>query len=102
MTEPVRGAAGEHRLDLRMVGASFVAGVGAMMLVGLAAPIAAKTSLTVEAADARTLEPIEPVIAPLDLAAVEAQLADAESALARSAAATDGAIARLERLSAVK
>lgn len=80
----------------RAVYASFVAGVGAMFVIGLIAPIS--HGLSMGAAEAHGLEQRAPLIQPLDVAAIEATLADAERTMAASRALTDDDVARLERL----
>ena len=84
---------------VRMVVASFVAGAGAMLVVGLMAPVALKGGLSIREAWAATAVVEAPAIEPLDVAAVEARLADAERSMDSARAATEGAIARLDRLS---
>ena len=82
---------------IRMIAASFAAGVSAMVLVGLVAPVAVQGGLSVREAMAQESE--LPVIEPLDVAAIEAQLARAQAELDASRAKTDEAMARLQRLS---
>ena len=82
---------------IRMIAASFAAGVSAMVLFGLVAPVAVQGGLSVREAMAR--EAAMPVIEPLDVAAIKAQLASAQAEMDASRAATDEAMARLERLS---
>jgi hypothetical protein len=82
----------------RMVMASFIAGAGAMVLVGLVAPVAAHGGLSVRDAFAAEVEQ-RPVIEPLDVAAIETKLAAAERAMNAARARTDDDIARLARLS---
>ena len=84
---------------IRLIAASFAAGAGAMALVGLVAPIALQGGLSIRDAMAATVEAEAPAIEPLDVAAVQAQLAEAERSMASARAATDGAINRLDRLS---
>lgn len=82
-----------------MVAASFAAGVSAMMLLGLVTPVVVQGGLSVREAMAATVEQEAPTIAPLDVAAIEAQLAAAQAEMDASRAATDAAMERLERLS---
>lgn len=85
--------------QLRLIAASFAAGVGAMTAVALAATLVAEGGLGFGAAEASSLEPeVRPVIV-LDVAAVEAQLAKAEAEMARAQAATNDEMAQLARLS---
>jgi hypothetical protein len=98
MLSPAPAAVVQARSPLRVVAASFVAGVAAMLLCGLAAPVIAKAGLSVAEAQATTSTGVEVAIAPLDLQAVRAQLALADATLRQSAAATDHTVARLERL----
>ncbi|HYD87744.1 MAG TPA: hypothetical protein VEA80_09730 [Vitreimonas sp.] len=86
-----------NNATVRMVVASFAAGVSAMMLLGLVAPVAVQGGLTVREAMASPVEQ-RPEIA-LDVAAVEAQLADAERAMAAARATTNDDIRRLQNLS---
>lgn len=89
----------QRKTTLRLVVASFAAGAGAMMLVGFVAPVAVQTGLSVRDAMAATVETQAPAIDPLDVVAVQAQLAEADRSLAASRAATDSMIARLDSLS---
>ena len=84
---------------LRMIAASFAAGAGAMVLVGLVGPVALQGGLSMRDAMASTVESEAPAIEPLDVAAVNAQLAEAERSMASARAVTDGAMSRLDRLS---
>ena len=83
----------------RMVVASFVAGAGAMVLLGLVAPVAMQGGLSVRDAFAATVEQRTPAIEPLDVAAIEAQLAEADRALSAMQATTADEVAQLQRLS---
>lgn len=83
----------------RMVVASFAAGAGAMVLLGLVAPVAMQGGLNVRDAFAATVEQRAPAIEPLDVAAIEAQLAEADQALAAMQATTADEVAQLQRLS---
>jgi hypothetical protein len=82
----------------RMVVASFAAGAGAMVLLGLVAPVVMQSGPLIREAFAAEVRETRPVIEPLDVAAIEAQLADADRALAAMRATTDDDIARLQRL----
>lgn len=82
----------------RMVVASFATGASAMLLVGLIAPVAMQGGLSVREAFAAEVQQTRPVIEPLDVAAVEAQLADADRIMRAARATTDDDIARLRRL----
>ena len=86
------------RPPYRMIAASFAAGVGAMMLVGLVAPTIAMGGLSMRNAAAATLEQREPLVAPLDVPAIEAQLAAAESTMNAARQTTDPMVSRLESL----
>jgi hypothetical protein len=81
-----------------MVVASFAAGAGAMVLVGLVGPVAVQGGLSVRDAFASTVEERAPVIEPLDVVAIEAQLAAADRQMAEMRAGTDDDVARLARL----
>jgi hypothetical protein len=91
-------ASTDAKANFRMIVASFAAGVGAMMFVGLVAPTIVKGGLSLTTANASTLEVQAPAIAPLDVAAIRAQLAEAESDMQSARAATNANVARLERL----
>jgi hypothetical protein len=86
------------KATVRMVVASFVAGAGAMALVGLVAPVAMQGGLSMRDAFADQLEQQAPIIAPLDVAAIEAQLADADRLMAVARETTDDNVGRLEAL----
>ena len=88
----------QTKATVRMVAASFAAGVSAMLLLGLVAPVAVQGGLSMRDAIAMP-EPQAQLIEPLDVAAIEAQLAKAEAEMSASRARTDGAMERLERLS---
>jgi hypothetical protein len=81
-----------------MVVASFAAGAGAMVLVGLVAPVAMKGGLTMRDAMASQYQQQAPLIEPLDVAAIEAQLAEAERLMEAARASTDDNVGRLEAL----
>jgi hypothetical protein len=98
MLSPAPATTDQASSPFRVVVASFVAGVAAMLLFGLAAPVIAKAGLSVSEAEATTSVRTEVVIAPLDLDAVRAQLDVADATLRQSAAATDRTVARLEHL----
>jgi hypothetical protein len=89
----------ETQANKRVIIASFAAGIGVMLLVGLVAPVAATGGLSLASAEARAFEAVAPAIEPLDVAAIEATLADAERSMALSRQVTDATIDRLERLS---
>lgn len=80
----------------RAIVASFAAGVGAMFVLGLVAPISHGLSLT--SAEAHSLPQRAALIQPVDVVTIEATLADAERSMAASRRTTDAAMARLERL----
>lgn len=86
------------KATMRMVVASFAAGAGAMALVGLVGPVAMQGGLSVRDAFAATVEDNEPLIQPLDVVAIEAQLAEADRVMAEMRAGTDDEVARLEQL----
>lgn len=82
----------------RMVVGSFAAGFGLMLLVGLVAPVAMQGGLSVRDAFAATLEQREPAIEPLNVAAIEAQLAEADALMADMRTSTADEMAQLQRL----
>jgi len=86
------------KATIRMIAASFAAGASAMVLVGLVGPVAVQGGLSVRDALAST-DSDRPVIEPLDVAAINAQLAEAQAEMDASRARTDGAMERLEQLS---
>ncbi|HRE45419.1 MAG TPA: hypothetical protein PKY87_15800 [Terricaulis sp.] len=81
-----------------VIASSFIAGVGFMALVGLAAPLVERGALSVHGAEASVREVTPALIEPLNLAAIEAQIAASERTLAAARATTDDDIARLARL----
>jgi len=81
-----------------MVVGSFAAGVGAMLLVGLVAPVAMQGGLSIRDAFAATLEERQPAIEPLDVAAIEAQLAEADRLMSDMRASTSDEVVMLQRL----
>ncbi len=83
----------------RMVVASFAAGASAMVLLGLVAPVAMQGGLSVRDAFAATVEERGPAIEPLDVAAIEAQLAQADREMTAMRATTADEVAQLRRLS---
>ncbi|MEQ1618513.1 MAG: hypothetical protein ABL883_09240 [Terricaulis sp.] len=89
----------QNKSSMRMIAASFVAGAGAMTLVGLVAPLAMKDGLSTREALAATAELQAQVIAPLDVEAVKAELAVSQARMEATRAATEHAMDRLERLS---
>jgi hypothetical protein len=87
------------KATVRMVVASFVAGAGAMVLVGLVAPVAMQGGLSMRDAFANELNQQVPAVEPLDVAAIEATLAQAEQSMAAARASTDDNVSRLQALS---
>jgi hypothetical protein len=88
----------QTKATVRMVVASFAAGAGAMVLVGLVAPVAMKGGLSMRDAMASQFEQTAPVIEPLDVAAIEAQLAEADRLMTAARETTDDNVGRLEAL----
>lgn len=86
----------------RSVVASFIAGAGAMVLVGLVAPITMQGGLAVRDAMAATVDQSAPAIEPLDVNAIEARLNAADRVMAAARADTADEISRLDRLSATR
>ena len=86
------------KATVRMVVASFVAGASAMALVGLVAPVAMQGGLSMREAFANEMEQQAPTLEPLDVVAIEAQLADAERLMAAAREGTDDNVSRLEAL----
>ncbi|MBY0564039.1 MAG: hypothetical protein K2P58_07615 [Hyphomonadaceae bacterium] len=89
----------QSKATARGVVTSFVAGASAMVAVGLIVPVAVQGGLAIREAFASTMVAEAPPIAPLDVAAVQAQLAEAERAVEESRVATADEVARLDRLS---
>lgn len=89
----------QTKATIRMVVASFAAGASAMALVGLVAPVAMQGGLSMRDAFANEMERQAPAIEPLDVAAIEATLADADRAMASARATTDDNVNRLQALS---
>jgi hypothetical protein len=90
------------KVTMRTIVASFAAGAGAMVLVGLVAPVAMKGGLTIRDAVAASMAERAPLIEPLDVAAVQAQLAEADRAMEEMRATTADEMGRLERLSGAR
>lgn len=86
------------KATVRMVVASFVAGAGAMVLVGLVAPVAMQGGLSMRDAFAHEMTQQAPAIEPLNVEAIEATLADAERSMAAARASTDDNVSRLHAL----
>ena len=86
------------KATIRMVSASFAAGVSAMVLMGLVAPVVAQTGIGVREAMASEVSP-EPLIAPIDVQAIEAQLAEADRTMVAMRATTADEMQRLDQLS---
>ena len=86
------------KATVRMVVASFAAGAGAMVLVGLVAPVAMKGGLSMRDAFADAMVQQAPAIQPLDVVAIEAQLAEADRLMAAARETTDDNVGRLEAL----
>ena len=74
-------------------------GASAMVLVGFVAPVTLKGGLTIRDAVAASMQSDAPVIEPLDVAAIEAQLADADRQVQEMRATTADEVGRLQRLS---
>jgi len=87
------------KATVRMVVASFAAGAGAMVLVGLVAPVAMQGGLSMREAFANEMTQQSPAVEPLDVAAIEATLAEAERSMAAARATTDDNVSRLQALS---
>ncbi|OQW59957.1 MAG: hypothetical protein A4S17_11070 [Proteobacteria bacterium HN_bin10] len=88
----------QSKATIRMVVASFAAGAGAMVMLGLVAPVAMKGGLSMRDAFADQVVQQAPVIEPLDVAAIEAQLAEADRLMAAARETTDDNVGRLEAL----
>lgn len=86
------------KATVRMVVASFVAGASAMALVGLVAPVAMQGGLSMREAFANEMEQQAPALEPLDVVAIEAQLADAERLMSAAREGTDDNVSRLQAL----
>jgi hypothetical protein len=69
-----------------------------MVLVGLVAPVAVHGGLAMRDAVAATMVAEAPAIEPLDVAAIEAQLAEAERTMDVSRVRTADELALLDRL----
>lgn len=85
----------------RVILVSASAGVGAMVFLGVLIPTAINGGLSMRSADASTYVRSAPAIKALDVAAVQAQLQAAEEVAQRTRMATDPAVHRLQRLSAL-
>lgn len=87
------------KTTMRTVVASFLAGAGAVVLVGFVAPVTLKGGLSIRDAVAASFETREPAIEPLDVAAIEAQLARADREMQAMRETTADEMHRLDRLS---
>ena len=94
----VSPTAAKTKATVRMIAASFAAGAGVMFCLGLAPLIGQGTLLSVRAAEASTMEAKSALIEPLDVQAIQAQLAAADRSMQAARATTDDDIARLARL----
>ena len=88
----------KFKATIRVVTGSFLAGAAAMVMLGLVAPVAVKGGLSVRDAWASTADRNGPAVQPIDVAQVHAQLAAADRSMEASRAATEAAMARLDRL----
>jgi len=88
----------QAKATMRMVFASFAAGAGAMMLVGLVGPIAVQGGLSMREAMASQVEARTALVEPLDVEAIQAQLAAADAAMETMRASTADEMQRLEQL----
>jgi hypothetical protein len=86
------------KATIRVIVGSFVAGAGAMALVGLVGPVAMQGGLSVRDAFAAQMESGAPAVEPLDIPAIQAQLADADRAMEAMREATADNLARLDTL----
>ena len=86
------------RVPVRLIAASFAAGVGAMVFVGLVAPTIAMGGLSLRAAAASTLPPHQQLIEPLNVPAIKAQLATAQAQMDQERRETDPMVERLSQL----
>lgn len=84
--------------NFRMIAASFGAGVGAMVLVGLVTPTIIRGGLSMANASASTLEAQGPAIEPIDPVAIQAQLDQAERDMAAARVRSEAAMSNLDRL----
>lgn len=82
----------------RMIVGSFIAGAAAMVIVGLVAPMAVQGGLSVRDAMAATVDHNAPVVQPLDVTAVRAELAAADASMQAARVSTEASIERLDRL----
>ena len=89
----------QTKATIRMVVASFVAGAGAMVLVGLVAPVAMQGGLSMRDAFANEMTQQAPAVEPLNVVAIEATLAEAERSMDAARASTDDNVSRLQALS---
>jgi hypothetical protein len=89
----------QRKATIRLIAGSFLAGASVMAIVGLAGPVSVQGGLSVREAFASTFEEPTPVVQPLDVAAIEAQLAEADRAIANVRDDTADEFAMLDRLS---
>ncbi|HWA00021.1 MAG TPA: hypothetical protein VG841_06870 [Caulobacterales bacterium] len=90
--------AGKTVSQTRMIVSSFVAGIGAMALAGLVFSVVADGGIAHSAHAAPLRGRQAPAVQPLDVAAVKAQLAQADTAVQVAQDATDPAVFRLGEL----
>jgi len=84
---------------IRTVTGSFLAGVAAMVMLGLVAPVAVKGGLSIRDAWASTAADHNgPAVEPINVAQVRAQIAEAERSMAAARQSSQASIDRLDRL----
>ena len=88
----------KSKSTFRMIAASFATGASLVAVAGLVAPVLVDGGLSVRDAMASQVEEQRPVIEPLDVAAINAQLDAADASMQAMRAATDDELARLARL----
>jgi hypothetical protein len=88
----------QRKATIRLVAGSFIAGASVMAVVGLVGPVAVQGGLSVRDAFASTFEEPAPLIEPLDVAVIEAQLAEANREVETMREATADEFQHLDRL----
>jgi hypothetical protein len=86
------------KATFRVITGSFLAGAAAMVMLGFVAPVAVKGGLSIRDAWAATAGPSGPVIQPINVPQVRAQLAQAERSMEVAREASQASMDRLDRL----
>lgn len=88
----------QRKATIRLVAGSFLAGASVMAVVGLVGPVAVQGGLSVRDAFASTFQEPVPLIEPLDVATIQAELDEAGRAVETMREATADEFQNLDRL----